>query len=243
MLKKSLDKPSKKILSKVIAVIGCDGSGKSTLTGDLYSKFHARHTTELIYLGQSSGNIGQWIKELPVIGSPLGRFLDKKAKNAHNKKSSSPDNLTVLVIYLLSVWRAHKFRRMLKLARKGTMIITDRYPQAEIPGFYFDGTGLGALTADRWLIKKLIKRELRLYQWMASYVPTLLIRLNIDAETAHARKPDHKLTMLQQKTTVIPRLNFNGAQILELDSTSPYEKVLESASQAVAEALKIVHSV
>lgn len=220
-------------LDNVIAVIGCDGSGKSTLSHDLLSHFKGQRPVELIYLGQSSGNIGTWINNLPLVGKSLGKFLKKKAKKAHNKKDTAPDMATMLVIYLLSKWRVHKFRKMLKHHRQGTLIITDRYPQAEVPGFYFDGTGLGALQADSWLAKHLAQREQKLYQWMANHVPALVIRLNIDEETAFRRKPDHKLNMLRQKIAVIPELNFNHAQILELNSLKPYEEVLSAAIDGI----------
>lgn len=58
------------------------------------------------------------------------------------------------------------------------------------------------------------QRELKLYQWMASYLPVLLIRLGIDEQTAFARKPDHQLAALQEKIAVTPQLTFNGAKIL-----------------------------
>jgi thymidylate kinase len=226
-------------LDHVIAVIGCDGSGKSTLTADLFTHLHDKGDIELFYLGQSSGNIGRWIKQLPLIGSLLGSFLDNKAKKAHHNKKTGPDLATIVVIYLLSRWRAHKFRRMLAMNRRGTIIITDRYPQAEIPGFYFDGTGLGAIKAEDWLGRMLTAREQKLYEWMASHVPALVIRINIDADTAFARKPDHKLSMLQDKVTEIPKLHFNDAKILDLNGTDPYEQVLDSALKATNAALNI----
>ncbi len=55
---------------RVIAIVGCDGSGKSTLTASLVNELAARMPTEHIYLGQSSGRIGEWISQLPVIGAP-----------------------------------------------------------------------------------------------------------------------------------------------------------------------------
>jgi len=123
--------------------------------------------------------------------------------------------------------------------RRGTIVITDRYPQAEIPGFYFDGPGLGAKKIDSWLRRMLTAREQKRYEWMANHVPALVIRINIDADTAFARKPDHKLSMLQDKITEIPKLHFNDAQILDLNGTDPYEQVLDSALKATNAALKI----
>ena len=230
--------PSKIILNNVITVVGCDGSGKSTLTSDLMTHLAQQRQVEWLYLGQSSGNIGEWIKNLPLIGAAFGRYLVRKAERAHSKEASSPDTLTALVIFLLSVWRAHKFRRMLKLSRRGVLVIADRYPQAEVSGFYFDGQGLNSANAQSWLARQLLKQETRLYQWMASHLPTLLIRLNIDAETAHARKPDHKLSMLQDKVRVIPTLQFNGAPILDLNGRNPYPQVLDAALKAIHTAIK-----
>jgi hypothetical protein len=195
---------------------------------------------EWLYLGQSSGNIARWIKSRPLIGPPLGRYLVGKADRAHSEKTRTPDTATTLVIYILSQWRAHKFRRMLRLNRRGVLVITDRYPQAEVPGFHFDGPGLGAVNAESWLGRKLAASEQRLYQRMASHLPALLIRLNIDADTAHARKPDHKLSTLRDKVAVIPNLHFNGARILDLDGRDPYEQVLDTALSTARDALKAV---
>ncbi len=225
--------PSLTSLKNVIAVVGCDGSGKSTLTNDLIEELSTRRRVQWLYLGQSSGNIVNWIRSLPLIGPAFGRYLLRKAERAHNKESSQPDTLTAIVIFLLSLWRVHKFRRMLKLAHRGVLVITDRYPQAEVTGFYFDGTGLNDKNAQTWLARLLLKREKRLYTWMARHRPTLLIRLNIDAETAHARKPDHKLAMLREKVRVIPTLQFNGATILNLNGCDPYPQVLAAALTAI----------
>lgn len=210
-------------------MVGCDGSGKSTLTADLLASLQGEGRVEFLYLGQSSGNIAEWIRSLPLIGPPAGRYLVRRAERAHGKKSAPPDGVTALVIHLLSRWRAHKFRRMLALCREGTVVITDRYPQAEVPGFYFDGPGLDVAHAQTGWTRFLARREQRLYEWMASHVPGLLIRLNIDAETAHVRKPDHKLSMLSEKVRVIPGLRFNGAHTIDLDSRDAYPQVLNAA--------------
>lgn len=227
-----------KRLDHVIAVIGCDGSGKSTLTADLFAHLHGKAPVELLYLGQSSGNILQWLADLPLIGSTIERFLKKKAKSAHREKKASSNNSTILAIYLLSLWRAHKFRQLLAMNRRGVIVIADRYPQAEVPGFYFDGTGLGAVEVKTWLARMLLAREQKLYEWMASHVPALIIRINIDADTAFARKPDHKLSMLQDKVVIIPKLHFNNANILNIDGTAPYEQVLDTALKATNAVIK-----
>jgi len=230
--------PPHQVLANVVAVVGCDGSGKSKLTADLVARFGDRRRIKLIYLGQSSGHIGRWIQGLPVIGRPFGRYLLRKAEGAQSRKGAAPDTATTLAIYLLSQWRAYKFRRMLALGRRGVVVITDRYPQAEVPGFHFDGPGLGAVNANSWLARTLAARELRLYQWMASHVPALVIRLNIDADTAHARKPEHRMSVLRDKVAVIPTLRFNDACVLDVDGREPYAQVIDKAWNAVSADIK-----
>ena len=225
----------------VIAVVGCDGSGKSTVTADLLNELRDEQPTELMYLGQDSGNVLRRIVAMPLIGRGLGRYLLRKSEHVHaeDRKPASPDTLTALAIYLLSRWRRRKFQRMIALCRRGVVVIADRYPQADVPGFYFDGPGLATTGAATGIARWLAARELRLYQNMASHVPALLIRLNVDADTAHARKPDHKLSMLRDKVRVIPSLTFNGARIIDIDARAPYPQVLQAALHAVRTAITL----
>ncbi|MEG2263209.1 MAG: hypothetical protein RSC68_02430 [Acinetobacter sp.] len=218
---------------RVIAIVGCDGSGKSTLATSLVKNLASQIPTELFYLGQSSGRIGEWIGRLPIIGRPFSRYLRAKADCVHERPSAAPDNITALVIYLLSCWRAYKFRKMLARSQQGHWLITDRYPQAEVPGFHFDGPQLAKTVGGSWWVQTLRQRELKLYHWMASYLPLLLIRLDIDEQTAFFRKPDHKLSVLHEKVTVTPHLIFNGAKILELDGRESVDTVLSKSLSTI----------
>ena len=219
----------------IVAVVGCDGAGKSNLTADLCMNLRGDWPIQLFYLGQDSGNILRFIVRMPLIGPAIGRYLLRKSTRAHaeDDKPASPDIPTALAIYLLSRWRRHKFQRMLASDHSGVMAITDRYPQAEVQGFHFDGPGLSAAAPAGGLVRWLAGRELRLYRDMANHAPALVIRLNIDAETAHSRKPDHKLSMLREKVKVIPTLDFHGAPIVDLDARRPYAEVLEAALNAI----------
>lgn len=219
----------------VIAVVGCDGAGKSTLVADLHARLAAERPTELVYLGQGSGRVLDRVVGVPLVGRLVGRYLRRRSARAHadDGRPGSPDRVTALVIHLLSRRRYATFRRVLALHRGGATVITDRYPQAEVPGFYFDGPGLTAGASSSGLVRWLAAREEGLYRRMARDVPALVIRLDIDAATAHARKPDHKLAMLRDKVRVIPTLAFNGAPILALDGRDPYPEVLRAALGAV----------
>lgn len=218
---------------RVIAIVGCDGSGKSTLAAALVEKLSATMPTQLLYLGQSSGRIGEWISGLPIIGASFGRYLRAKAARVHERPLLPPGNVSALVIFLLSCWRAWKFRKMLHKSEQGYVLITDRYPQVEVPGFRFDGPQLAkTVGGNRWVCL-LRKWELKLYRWMSSYIPVLLIRLGIDEQTAFSRKPDHSPVALHEKTIVIPTLHFNGASILELDGRLPADFIVSESLRSI----------
>lgn len=199
------------------------------------SRLGAGTRTEFLYLGQSSGRIGEWIQTLPFIGKPFGRYLVGKSKRVHQRNSAPPDNITALVIYLLSRWRVFKFRRMLRKCNSGVLMITDRYPQTEVAGFRFDGPQLAKTMGGNKWVRMLRSHEQALYRWMAGYLPMLVIRMNVDLETAHQRKPDHSITALKEKIAVYPDLAFNGARILDLDSTAPLEEIIQRAMDEVHE--------
>jgi thymidylate kinase len=223
-------------MAQLIALVGCDGSGKSTLSSDLLIELARDRPARICYLGLGSGEMGNRIKRWPLIGRVLERTLAGKAGQSRTAGDTIPGLLTALVVYSFSLARLRRFRRMLALRRAGVTVITDRYPQTEVPGID-DGPGLSAAEAGSWAVALLARQERRMYQWMASIRPDIVIRLNVDAETAHARKPDHRYDLLQQKVAVTPTLRFDGAPIVDLDSRQPYETVRTAMLNVVGNTL------
>ncbi|TLV11678.1 hypothetical protein FE839_19075 [Klebsiella indica] len=221
-------------ITGLIAVVGSDGTGKSTLTADLVNSLRQYCTTERRYLGLISGEDGDKIKRLPFIGVWLERRLAAKSDKTQRMSNKPPALWAALIMYGFSLWRASNLRKVCRLAQSGVLVISDRYPQAEISGFYYDGPGIGVERAKGWLLTRLAARERRLYQRMAQYRPELIIRLNIDVDTAFARKPDHSYEELKDKIATMVRLQYNGSRIIELDARAPYDDVLNNALNAIS---------
>lgn len=220
-------------LKGVFAVVGCDGTGKTMLTRDLETSLRTSRPTKRRYLGLVSGEMGDKIKELPFIGVRLENNLHRKANRALDMEKKLPGTGTALIMYLFSIWRAAQLLRVRRLSQRGVLVITDRYPQAQIPGFHYDGPGLTVGRTSNGIVRYLATREQKMYEWMAKQKPALVIRLNIDEDTAQARKLDHDIEELRDKISVMPRLNFNGASVCEIDAATPYPQVLEAALQAI----------
>ncbi len=224
-------------LAPLIAIIGCDGSGKSTVSEEILNWVQGYGPAVAAHLGKQSGNIGRAIAQLPMIGSLLDKFIARKTDSTRaQREKKTPGLLVALIIYAFSIRRLRRFKRMMAQRHQGLIIVTDRYPQLEFPGAY-DGTGLSVTAPGNCFVRWLARRERVLYEWMTSYRPDLVIRLNVDLDTACARKPDHRRELLRDKVAITPQLTFNGAPIVEIDSTQPLAKVLAEAKAAVAKTL------
>lgn len=216
--------------SPLIAIVGSDGSGKSTVSEALLAWMRERGPTELHHLGKQTGNIGRAIGRWPLVGRRLDRAIGKKAGGA--RAPGGPGTFTALVIYAFSMRRVRRFRRMLADRRRGIAILADRFPQTAVPG-PMDGLGLAAATGGG-LRRLLARRERGHYDWMERHRPDLVIRLNVDLATALARKPDHRPSSLRTKIADVPRLTFAGAPIVDIDATLPLDEVIARAKAAIA---------
>lgn len=214
----------------LIALVGADGSGKTTVGQELLDWLQTMRPTAFCHLGKQTGNWGRAIARLPFFGKKLDKQVIARSSKARDEKGAGAT--VSIIIFALSMRRVCRFLRMRRLHRKGFMILTDRYPQAVVPG-PMDGPGLVARNPKGRIARFLTEREQALYNWMASYKPDIVIRLNVDLETALKRKPDHRPTSLERKVRDVPRLSFNGAPILDLDSREPLDQVIGKAKDAI----------
>lgn len=218
-------------MAPLIAIVGSDGSGKSTVGEALLAWMNERQPTELHHLGKQTGNIGRAIARWPLVGGRLDKTIVKQAGGA---KNGAPTAFTATIIYAFSMRRVRRFKKMLRARARGVAILADRFPQTAVPG---PMDGLGLAKAGAGLPGRLARRERAQYQWMEQYRPDLVLRLNVDLPTALARKPDHRPSSLATKIADVPRLTFNGARIVDLDSTQPLDQVIDQAKAAIREAL------
>jgi len=222
-------------IAPLIAVVGSDGSGKSTLSADLLTHIRRTRKAEAGYLGLGSGEQGRRIGRWPIIGPPLHRFLDGIADTLREPGAPIPGMLAARYALRRSHRRRAKFEELVAQRRAGITVVTDRYPQLEVPGLHDGPILAGRATSPR--LAAMQAEERALYAEMAAYVPTLVIRLHVDVDTVMARKPDHDRALITRKVETVPMLAFNGAPIVDIDATIPYEEELAIATAAVDKAL------
>lgn len=222
-------------LAPLIAVVGCDGSGKSTLSADLLAHVRTTRAAETGYLGLGSGEQGRRIGRWPLIGPMLQRWLESIADRLRDPAAPIPGYLAARYALRKSKKRRARFDALVEQRRRGAVIVTDRYPQIDVPGLHDGPIMAGIATSTRLAAMQCEERAL--YAEMAAYLPTLVIRLHVDVDTVMARKPDHDRALIEQKVASVPRLSFGGAPMVDLDATMDYAEELALAKAAVDKAL------
>ena len=223
-------------IAPLIAIIGSDGSGKSTVCEHIVAWINTCYgPAGWVHLGKQAGNVGRALARLPLLGAAMDRQIRRKVDgvNERIKAAVQPSLLPALVISAFTLRRRFRFKRMLALRKRGLIVVTDRYPQVEIPGAY-DGPGFPDTEHGSRLVVRLARHEHDTFKWMASHRPDLVLRLNVDLDTACARKPDHRRETLRRKIEVTPLLTYSGATIVDIDANQPLARVIEDAKAAVA---------
>lgn len=218
----------------LIAIVGCDGSGKSTITAMLHEWLSQWYPTTVCHLGKQSGNIGRALARLPLFGARLEQSIQKKAKKAQTEQG--PSLITAVGIYAFTIRRERRFQRMLRLRRAGNLIIADRFPQTDIAG-PMDGPGLSKAPS-KGFIGWLARREHRKFTAMAAHKPDLIIRLNVSLDVAIARKPDHRPDSLARKIHDLSQISFGGTPLVDLNADAPLDIVFANAQAAIIDVLK-----
>jgi hypothetical protein len=219
----------------VVALIGIDGSGKTTVTAAIRAWLGSEIDVMPIYFGTGGGRPSLLLRPFKLMLPLLAPVLRNKPRvSSHGKVSAAAPGL--LYSALLMVWATVVAReKRIKLlsghrgASRGLVVVTDRYPQNEINGFN-DGP---LLTRLAWAPSRLRRWETRAYALAERLPPDLVIKLIVTPETVARREPDMDSTVIAKRIEAIPRLVFSGAHIVSINAEQPLADVIRAVKQEV----------
>jgi thymidylate kinase len=207
----------------VIAFIGPDGSGKSTVSKAILDLLAKKVDVEQMYLGSGRG------------GRPGA--LRRALEIARFRKLGGPFN----VLWALSLAREKRgrLRRIVRWRQSGIIVICDRYPQSAVEG-YNDGPLLGRLHASRFAIPRALARwERGCYEEALRLPPDLVIRMRIDTDVLLRRRPEMSAGWIRTKQEGFERIGFGQcARETELDAGQPLDRVIQQAMVEIGKTLR-----
>jgi hypothetical protein len=219
----------------VVAVLGVDGSGKSTTVAAIRAWLGAEVDVIPIYFGTGDGRPSLLLLPLKLLTPVVMPFLKAKPKGASHGKitNSAPGPLYSVLLTIWATVLAMEKRRKLLAARRGAsrgiIVLTDRYPQDEIPHFN-DGPLLSRLTGvPHWLRRF----EAGAYALARRLPPDLVIKLKVTPETATRREPDMDQAVIRKRIVEVEQLTFSGARVASVDAEQPLAEVIRAVKREI----------
>jgi thymidylate kinase len=219
----------------VVALIGIDGSGKTTVGASIRAWLGSEIDVMPVYFGTGGGRPSLLLRPFKMMVPLLTRLLKTKPRgSSHGKVTNETPGLLYSV--LLMVWAAvvarEKRSKLLSARRgasRGMIVVADRYPQNEIRGFN-DGPLLTRLaSAPSWLRKW----EARTYALAQRLPPDLVIKLIVTPETIARREPDMDAAVIEKRIEAIPRLAFSAPHVVSIDAEQPLTDVIRAVKQEI----------
>ncbi len=212
-LGQALFAPRKKRLidrGRVLALIGADGAGKTTLAEDLRQRLSWKLRVESAYLG---------IPKTSAVVRVLGwlRLRLKRLRLKHLSAAASAFSW----IWIAGT-RLRAARRAQRLAARGTLVIADRYPQPEFRSMPepMDGPRVRAENGGRMTF--LASLEQSVYDRIPSATDTFV--LTAPLECLHSRKAGTPIEKHRIKVDAVNALAL-GPERFAIDASQPLESV------------------
>lgn len=222
----------------VVAFVGSDGSGKSTLTADTRKWLRYKLDVHGFYMGSGDGST-RLVDRIRHALKPKKRAKLPKAAKVPGAAAPAPRpqgfGARLLGLRHLSAIRGkvRDLRQARRLAAGGSMVVLDRFPQSQFPGIN-DGPRLQQGQGFGWAARA----ECAAFTEASALAPDLVIKLLVSAETGHARKPDHNVETLKRKAEIIRALTFPQTRVVEIDAGQPLPEVILAARRAIWQALQ-----
>ncbi|HEU4680791.1 MAG TPA: hypothetical protein VFS51_03540 [Gemmatimonadales bacterium] len=235
----------------IIAFLGADGSGKSTVTSAITSWLSWRLEVIPLYFGFGDGPVSGARRPLQVLKSLYSRrrktLADSRpgADETPIGEATSPSFRVAPKAAWRGLWswsvvreKQSRVRQARRGRNLGLVVICDRYPQAQVMALG-DGPLVSHWERHRWAWLRAVSRwELEAYRRMETLVPDLVIKLHVSPEVSARRKQDGSLDSLARRVDVVNRVQFSDeTRVVHVDANQPLEQVLLEVRRAVWEAL------
>jgi thymidylate kinase len=226
---------------RLVAVIGCDGAGKSTVAAELARWLAWKIDARTVYLGVGEGRVGLKVRALRRLARAAEKQPTEPPGPPRPSPSSAPRPGTMptrlpfpqllrdvgsgLLNNAMADERMAKLREAQAFRAAGGILLTDRFPQTQFPGIY-DGPRTTRSDHESVVRRAFAAREARLYETMADLAPDLVIKLHVPVEIAVARKPGHNRGAIQRKCDLTVALEFPRSVVVDVDAARPLDEVL-----------------
>lgn len=227
----------------IIAFVGSDGAGKSTVTNEIQKWLSRKIECKRFYMGVGDGKTTLFWKLIKGAGAKVQSTDSSDTLLASNAKKLSlyrqPKKYLRKYFKMLLINDVEKnnYKKIIGMNQyriNGGISVLDRYPQIEIPG-QNDGPKIGQYIpylGESRTLKRLQRKEGGYLSIVTKIKPDVVFRLVVSVETALLRKDDlikddpAAIANFRKKVEDVRKINFQGARIIDIDAEQPFDREL-----------------
>jgi thymidylate kinase len=223
----------------VIAVVGGDGAGKSTMVNGLARWLNGPFDTRVVHMGKPPRGPANVVVKGGILIARRARLLRDWLPNyptPAEHRGRFPGRAWVLWQFVTASDRRRQHRRVRALAGRGCLVVCDRFPLDQVT--LMDGA------RTRWVpteeappfARRLMRAEQQAYASMTP--PDLLLVLRVDPDTAVARKRGvDPAEFVRPRSAEVFAADWDATDAVVLDAARPADDVLAQARAVVWAAL------
>jgi hypothetical protein len=219
--------------------MGADGSGKSTVVEAVSDRLARKVDVLRLYMGSGDGPVSLLRSPLKPLAKAVRRTRRSGDGGGAGSASIGRDSAPIFagrVLWALTLSREKRQRleTAWRARNRGLIVVTDRYPQAQIPGFNDGPLLLARAENGGRLLRRVAAVEERAYLLAERQPPDLVVRLRISPEIAVARKPDMTRAEITRRDTAIGSMSWGeGTRVVDVDASQPLDDVIREVLLAV----------
>ena len=217
---------------KIIVFIGADGSGKSTISKNVFKNLSKKIDVYYEYFGSGDGKSSFHMKFLKFFMRLHKRGKTDEASNIKGRREKITIARLIWAIGL-SIDKKQKLKKIHKAKSSGMLVICDRYPQTFVSGIN-DGPLLTSWKSQGGIKKLVSNWEFGIYNRAEIIQPDLLFRLIVDEETAVLRKPYDDRSNIHKKIEIINYSKYKCKQEITVDANREIAKVMEDINENIS---------
>ncbi len=220
----------------LIAILGGDGSGKTTAVDELRRRLDEEFDVIKVHMGKPAWSATTIIvRAILKIGRSLGLYPFVKEGTEPSLDTNSPSfpGYPWLIREVCTARdRYLSYRQARRFATNGGLVICDRFPLPQIK--IMDGAQVGRVTEGiktNSLIKFLAAVESRYYRQIM--LPDLLVVLRVDPEVCVQRKTDETPDSVRSRSQEIWNLDWCETRAHVIDASRSKQQVLSDVLSLV----------